>query len=327
MAAVILDGKAIAAEIRHEVTQQAKTLARAGTPPRLVAVQVGQNPASELYTDMQAANCRAVGIEYTLHKVWGGASQAELAIQLETLNADPTVTGIILQMPLPEHLKPQRAMAAIAPEKDVEGVSPENLGKLLGSGGAVAPCTPLAAMELLRRGCGDLTGKELVIVGHSEIFGKPLAAMLLQSRTSAPTVTVCHVATRELRAHTRRAEVLVVAAGKAGRAWEQYQRRKLGGEDVALPDLSPLIGADDVSDGAVVIDVGINRIPAEWMPDGQPKRAPDGSVPLKTVGDVDFQAVQPIASAITPVPGGVGPVTVAMLLRNTLACATATAQL
>ncbi|MHC4295368.1 MAG: bifunctional 5,10-methylenetetrahydrofolate dehydrogenase/5,10-methenyltetrahydrofolate cyclohydrolase, partial [Planctomycetota bacterium] len=237
--------------------------------------------------------------------------------------ASETVTGLILQMPVPAQIDARKVQVAIDPAKDVEGMHPENMGRLFYGESIVAPCTPMAAVELLRRTCDDLAGKETVVVGHSEIVGKPIAAILLQSLDASPTVTVCHVATKDLAAHTRRAEVLFVATGVPQVRWLSYKRRKKAGENPPLPDLSPLISGDMLAEGAIVIDVAINRVPKGFDESGEPLKNEKGKTAMKTVGDVDFEAAQQKVAAITPVPGGVGPVTVAMLLANTVACAKA----
>ncbi|MHC4715762.1 MAG: bifunctional 5,10-methylenetetrahydrofolate dehydrogenase/5,10-methenyltetrahydrofolate cyclohydrolase, partial [Planctomycetota bacterium] len=261
MAAKIIDGEAVAEEIKQQVQAEAAELKAAGTAPHLVAIQVGENPASKIYTNMQARACESVGIEYELLNLPDDTTQDALAAKIAELNADDKVTGLILQMPLPAGLDARAAQVAIAPAKDVEGMHPENMGRLFYGGELVAPCTALAAVELLKRTCPDLAGKETVVVGHSEIVGKPVAAILLQSLNESPTVTVCHVATKDLAAHTRRAEVLIVATGVSQARWLGYSRRKKAGENPPLPDLSPLIKADMLAKGAVVIDVAMNRIP------------------------------------------------------------------
>jgi len=323
MAAKIIDGKAVAEEIKSSVAAEADKLANAGRRPRLVAVQVGENPASRIYTNMQAKSCRSVGIEYELENLPGDVSRDQLVEKIEHLNADDSVSGLILQMPLPRHIDSRAVQVRISPAKDVEGMHPENMGRLFYGGGTVAPCTPMAAVELLRRTCDDLAGKETVVVGHSEIVGKPIAAILLQSLDASPTVTVCHVATKDLAAHTRRAEVLFVATGVSQARWLAYSRRRKAGEKPPPPDLSPLIKSDMLAEGAVVIDVAINRIPKGFDANGEPLKNDKGKNAMVTVGDVDFDAAAAKVGAITPVPGGVGPVTVAMLLKNTVACAKA----
>jgi methylenetetrahydrofolate dehydrogenase (NADP+)/methenyltetrahydrofolate cyclohydrolase len=323
MAAKIIDGEAIAVEMNRQTSQEAAALAQAGRPPRLVAVQVGENPASKLYTNMQAKSCQEVGIGYDLLNLPAETSPADLLKHVEQLNADPKVSGLILQMPLPPQIDPRAVQVTISPAKDVEGMGPVNMGRLFYGGGVVAPCTPMAAVELLRRTCPDLAGKETVIVGHSEIVGKPIAMILLQSLAASPTVTVCHVATRDLAAHTRRAEVLFVATGVPQVRWLSYSKRKKKQPDLPPPDLSPLVKADMLRDGAIVIDVAINRIPKGFDADGKPLKNEKGKDIMITVGDVDYEGALEKVAAITPVPGGVGPVTVAMLLHNTIACAKA----
>ena len=326
MSAELIYGNVLAEEINAQVSAEAARLAAAGRQVRLVAVQVGENPASKIYTNMQAKSCEAVGIEYTLRTLPETTTQVELLSNMVELNADRTVTGIILQMPLPKQIDARRIQVAIAPEKDVEGMHPVNMGRLFFGGGHVAPCTPMAAVALLRKTCPKLSGKEVVVIGHSEIVGKPIAMMLLESPTESPTVTVCHVATRDLASHTRRAEVLIVAAGVSQAKWLGYSRRKAAGEKSPRPDLSPLVKADMLRDGAIVIDVAINRIPKGFDAAGEPLRNDKGKPAMATVGDVDFEGALGKVAAITPVPGGVGPVTVAMLLRNTVACAKALAE-
>jgi methylenetetrahydrofolate dehydrogenase (NADP+)/methenyltetrahydrofolate cyclohydrolase len=325
VSAKIIDGEAVAEEIKKRAGADAAKLTKAGRKPRLVAVQVGENPASKIYTNMQAKACESVGIDYELLNLPEDISQDELLGKMGELGADAGTSGIILQMPVPAGISARAVQAAIDPAKDVEGVHPANLGRLLLAEETVRPCTAAAAVELLVRTCPDLAGKETVIVGHSEIVGKPVAAILLQSLDAAPTVTVCHIATKDLAAHTRRAEVLIVAAGVSQARWLGYGRRKKAGESPKLPDLSPLISGDMLADGAVVIDVAINRIPKGFDDQGDPLKNEKGKTAMQTVGDVDFEAACKKVAAITPVPGGVGPVTVAMLLANTVACAKAQA--
>ena len=323
MPAQIIDGNAVADAIKAQVSADAAALTEAGRAPRLVAVQVGENAASRIYTNMQRKSCESVGIQYDLLELPAEMTQDELLAKVDELNNDPAVSGLILQMPVPQQIDARKVQVAISPAKDVEGMHPQNMGQLFYGGGLVAPCTPMAAVELLVSTCKDLACKETVIVGHSEIVGKPIAMILLQSLRESPTVTTCHIATRDLAAHTRRAEVLIVAAGVSGAKWQGYNRRKKTGEDVQLPDLSPLISADMVAEGAIVIDVAINRIPKGFDDEGNPIKNDKGKNAMKTVGDVDYEGVLDKVAAITPVPGGVGPVTVAMLLRNTIACAKA----
>jgi len=323
VSATIIDGEAIAEKIKQQVAEDAAACTKAGVTPHLVAVQVGENPASKIYTNMQAKACRSVGIEYEILNLPDQITQDELLGRIDSLNGDQKVTGIILQMPLPSQIDARKVQVTIRPDKDVEGMHPQNMGRLFYGGGTVFPCTPMAAVTLLNETCPDLTGKETVVVGHSEIVGKPIAMLLLQSLDASPTVTVCHVATKDLASHTSRAEVLFVATGVSQARWLSYRRRKKKGENPPLPDLSPLIKADMVRHGAIVIDVAINRIPEGFDENGEPIKNAKGKTAMKTVGDVDFEGIKDKASAVTPVPGGVGPVTVAMLLRNTVACAKA----
>lgn len=325
MAAQIIDGNVLADELRQAVSLEVQSLRLLGCVPRLAAVQVGENAASRIYTNSQARNCQSVGIEYDLAQLPESVTQDQLREKIEALNADPGVSAIILQMPLPRHIDARKMQVAIAPAKDAESVHPMNIGRLFfGGEWFVAPCTPGAAVALLNKTCPNLAGMEVVVVGHSEIVGKPIAAMLLESRHAAPTVTVCHVATQDLAAHTRRAQVLIVATGAAQWRWNHYWADLQAGKTPPRPDLSPLIKGDMIRQGAIVIDVAINRLPTGLDEAGQPLRKPDGKMDMTTVGDVDFAAACEKASAVTPVPGGVGPVTVAMLLRNTVACARAT---
>lgn len=325
MPAKIIDGNAIAEEIKSRVAADAAALSAKGLAPHLVAVQVGENPASKIYTNMQAKSCQSVGIEYELKTLPAEISEAALVEEIGKLNSDGQVTGIILQMPLPPAIDARKIQVTISPDKDVEGMHPVNTGRLFYGGGRVAPCTPMAAVELLKETVGNIAGKETVVVGHSEIVGKPIAMLLLQSLNEAATVTVCHIATRDLAAHTRNAEVLFVATGVSQARWLGYQRRKKAGEKVSPPDLSPLIKADMLREGAVVIDVAINRIPKALDENGDPVKNEKGKPAMVTVGDVDYEAALDKVGAITPVPGGVGPVTVAMLLKNTIECAKAMA--
>ncbi len=320
MTAKVLTGRDAARRIREAVAEQVAQLSREGRRPHLVAVQVGENPASEMYLRMQAKACESAGIDHQVMTLAPSISQTELTGEIFALNADPTVTGIILQMPVPPQINARAAMNAIRPEKDVEAVNPANMGRLFYGGWHVAPCTPLAALELLGEVAPDLTGAEAVVIGHSEIVGKPMAMMLLAGRQGAPTVSICHIDTQDLAAHTTRADLLVVATGAAQAKWLAYSRAGVEGP-LAPPDLSPLVGPEMVKPGAIVLDVAINNVPRGFDERGQPLLDERGVVDIVTVGDVDFEAVKEVASAITPVPGGVGPLTVAMLLRNVVTCA------
>ena len=277
----LIDGAAIARRIEGEVARECERLVRLGVTPSLVAVQVGHDAASALYIKRQRRACARLGVGYRVKEVPADVSEQALLREIALLNRSPQVTGIILQMPLPPHLNPRTLRRALRPDKDVEGVHPQNLGYLLSGRPVLVPCTAAAVMECVLAAGRSLEGLETVVVGHSEIVGKP-AALLLMERLA--TVTVCHVGTRDLWFHTERAELLVVAVGK--------------------PHLIP---GNRIREGAIVVDVGIN----ESIVDGEPV----------VVGDVETEAALERASFITPVPGGVGPVTVATLLRNTVKAA------
>lgn len=286
MAARILDGTAYAAEIQQQVTRDvAHFNAHHGTV-RLAAILVGSDDAGRIYAENQRKRCVQIGVQYDLVELPESTTQAELIATIDRLNGDPLVTGIILQMPLPPALDASAAQYRIDPFKDVEGINPANIGLLFYGEPIIAPCTALAVNEMIRRSALPVRGANAVVVGQSRIVGKPVTMFLLSQEA---TVTACHKHTTDLAAHTRAADLLIVAVGRPR-----------------------LIGAAHVKPGAVVIDVGINRV-TEHDADGRAVR--------RTVGDVDFEAVAPLASAISPVPGGVGPLTVAMLLRNTLEAA------
>ncbi|NJD68393.1 MAG: bifunctional methylenetetrahydrofolate dehydrogenase/methenyltetrahydrofolate cyclohydrolase FolD [Candidatus Methylomirabilota bacterium] len=275
MSARIIDGKAIAADIRREVQLDVAAMAaQTGVVPCLAAILVGNDPAAATYVRNKARACREVGITSVRIDLPTDLSEAFLLHEIERLNSDPTIHAILVQLPLPPHIGERRVLETIHPEKDVDGFHPANLGGLLVGSPLFVASTPLGILELLNRSGVGIEGKHAVIVGWSVIVGKPTAFLLLQNHA---TVTICHIKTRDLASHTRQADILVVAAGKPG-----------------------LVTGSMVKDGAVVIDVGVNRLS-------------DGRV----VGDVDFPEVAEKASLITPVPGGVGPMTVAMLLRNT----------
>ncbi|MBU0759674.1 MAG: bifunctional 5,10-methylenetetrahydrofolate dehydrogenase/5,10-methenyltetrahydrofolate cyclohydrolase [Candidatus Omnitrophica bacterium] len=277
MAAKLLDGKALALKIKEGLLAEINSLRdKRKNSPRLVSVQVGENPASEVYLKSQRKNAEALGIDYSLEKLDAKASQDDLIKVIDKLSRKASVSGLIVQMPLPQHIDAKAISRYISPLKDVEAVHPQNMGEIVFGRAGICPCTAAACMELLNSiDSLDLYGKEAVVVGHSEIVGKPLALLLLNKFV---TTTVCHIATGErgtLPDFVKRAEILIVACGKPG-----------------------LIKGDWIKEGAIVIDVGINRV--------------DG----KIVGDVEFDRAQEKASYITPVPGGVGPLTVAMLMKN-----------
>lgn len=279
MPANIIDGSAIAAKVRVQLKQRVSGLALNGQSVRLSAVLIGSTPAAEMYAQRQQESCKAVGIVYDLITLPHDITEGRVLATIDKLNEDKTVTGVIIQLPVPPHLDSVALQARIVPGKDIEGVNPANLGYLTLSKPVNIPCTALAAFELIKSTGVSIKGKEAVVVGASEIVGKPVALLLSDERA---TVQICRSATPDLEGHCRNADILVAAVGRAG-----------------------LITGDHVKQGAVVIDVGINRVTLA-----------DGS--KKTVGDVDFEAARAKAGWITPVPGGVGPMTVAMLLQNTV---------
>lgn len=273
MTAQVLDGRALGKSIRERLRQAREALG--SQPVRLVSIEVGQNPAAAVYVRNQQRAAEDVGIAMEHVQLPVSADESELLAAIAERNADAEVAGVIVQRPLPPGIDPRVVQSAIAPGKDVEGMHPENLGSILYREPTFPPCTAAAAQQLILSTGVDLRGAETVVVGHSEIVGKPIAVLLLHHLS---TVTVCHVGTRNLANHTRRADIVVVAVGKAG-----------------------LVHGDMLKEGSIVIDVGINQ-------------GADG----KIVGDVHYASAAAVAGYITPVPGGVGPVTVAMLLRNTL---------
>jgi methylenetetrahydrofolate dehydrogenase (NADP+)/methenyltetrahydrofolate cyclohydrolase len=277
VAARLIDGKAVAAQVRERVREEVADLP---TPPGLATILVGDDPASAVYVRMKREDSAEVGIESFHHEPGGDASQEEIAALIESLNADERVHGILLQLPLPVHLDQDPLIALIDPAKDIDGLTPISAGLLVqGRREAIAPCTPAGVMKLLREAEVEIEGARAVVIGRSILVGKPLAALLLAANA---TVTHCHSRTRDLASICREADILVAATGRPG-----------------------LITGEMVREGATVIDVGTNRV------DGQ------------LVGDVEFDSVRERAGAITPVPGGVGPMTRAMLLVNTLAAARA----
>jgi methylenetetrahydrofolate dehydrogenase (NADP+)/methenyltetrahydrofolate cyclohydrolase len=286
MPARIIDGKLLAERTRRDVAAGTAALRAAGKAVRLVAVLVGDSPAARVYAENQAKSCAAVGIEYQLCELPASISQREAVREIARLNDDASVTGIFLHTPLPAQLDVQQLQYAINILKDVEGVNPANIGHLFYGQTIIAPCTAAAVIEMIESTGVPIKGAEVAVVGASRIAGRPIA-LLLTARHA--TVTVCHIDTKETAAHTRAADMVVVAVGKPG-----------------------LIGAADVKPGALVIDVGINRVEMQQA---------DGTMVTKTVGDVRYDEVAAVAGWISPVPGGVGPMTVAMLLKNTLRAA------
>ncbi len=285
MSASIIDGKAIAARVRSEVEQQVRELVGAtGRPPGLATILVGEDPASAIYVGGKQKACAEVGMRPFDIRLRADVSHQQVAEKIAQLNGDPEVSGVLLQLPLPSHLDGPALTGLIDPLKDVDGLTPVNAGLLALGRDGLRPCTPLGVMEMLKVTGAQIAGAEAVVVGRSNLFGKPMALMLLASDA---TVTICHSKTSDLAAVCSRAQILIAAAGRAR-----------------------LIGAEHVRQGAIVIDVGMNRL--------TPEQAGNRS---GLVGDVDFEAAVQRARAITPVPGGVGPMTIAMLLRNTLKAA------
>jgi methylenetetrahydrofolate dehydrogenase (NADP+)/methenyltetrahydrofolate cyclohydrolase len=280
----LLDGKVAAASIKKEVAREVAHLAGARRPV-LALVRVGEDPASKVYVGAKAKACEECGVGSRGVHLPEETSEARLLGVLREFNDDPEVDGILLQLPLPRQIDSERAIAAILPEKDVDGFHPENLGRLAAGRPRFVPCTPLGIRELLVRNGVRIPGSNVVVLGRSVIVGKPMALLFaLKGESGDATVTICHSRSRDLPAHTRAADIIVAALG-----------------------VPRFLTADMVRDGAVVVDVGINRVEDPASPRG-----------YRLVGDVDFEAVAPRCSLITPVPGGVGPMTVAMLMRNTL---------
>ncbi len=279
----IIDGKAIAATILDEIARDVEALKARGIVPGLATVLVGDNPASQVYVRMKGRRCKKVGIHSVAPVLPADASQEEVEAWVHKLNADPEIHGILVQLPLPDHLNTERIFNTISLEKDVDGFHPLNIGRLAMKGQTplFAPCTPVGIIELLDRSKIEIEGKEAVILGRSNIVGMPVSMLLLKRNA---TVTICHSRTQDLPAVTRRADILVVAVGRPN-----------------------MVKADWVKPGAVVIDVGTNRVE-----DPTAKRG------YRLTGDVDFDEVAQMAGWITPSPGGVGPMTIAMLLKNTL---------
>ncbi|MFZ9679744.1 MAG: bifunctional methylenetetrahydrofolate dehydrogenase/methenyltetrahydrofolate cyclohydrolase FolD [Quisquiliibacterium sp.] len=282
MTANIIDGAALAGRIRAQIAQRAQALTARGTRPGLAVVLVGNDPASAVYVRNKVKDCEEAGIHSVLDRLPAETSEQALLARIDQLNRDPAIHGILVQLPLPAHLDERLVIESIAPDKDVDGFHVSNAGALMTGSPRFLPCTPYGVMKMLEEAGVKLGGAEAVVVGRSNIVGKPQAMLLLAQDA---TVTICHSRTQDLAAHTRRADVLIAAVGRAR-----------------------MITADMVKPGAVVIDVGMNRIP-------------DGPNAGKLCGDVDFDSVSQVAGAITPVPGGVGPMTRAMLLVNTMEAA------
>jgi methylenetetrahydrofolate dehydrogenase (NADP+)/methenyltetrahydrofolate cyclohydrolase len=288
MPAEIIDGKKIAQELREEIRAAVAELSRRyNVVPGLATVLVGDNPASVSYVSAKNKACMELGMQSFQHTLPESTNEDELLALIDRLNADPQVHGILVQLPLPRSISEDRVIRAIDPQKDVDGFHPYNVGLLALGEPVFPPCTPAGIQELLIRSGTPIEGAEVVVVGRSNIVGKPVALMLMQKRNGAnATVTVCHTQTRDLAFHTRRADILIVAAGKP-----------------------QAVTGDMIRPGATVIDVGVNRV--GYTQTGK----------AKLVGDVDFDSAVQIAGKITPVPGGVGPMTITMLMRNTLRAA------
>lgn len=279
----LLQGKEITQSIRDETRERATRLRERGWVPRLASLEIGENPAAALYIRNQQRVAQTLGIEFENRKYPQHITHREIMAAIQVMNTDPHITGIIIQRPVPEHLDLKRLQLSIATAKDVEGMNPTNIGKVVYDDFVLGPCTSQASVALLRATGLEMKGLEVVIVGHSEIVGKPIALHLL---AQLATVTVCHHGTRNLANHTRRADALFVAVGKPG-----------------------LINGNMIKPGAAVIDIGINQIEVENEA---------GNVKSRTVGDVDFESAHEVAGWISPVPGGVGPATLSFLMRNTV---------
>ena len=294
MPAELIDGRAIARRIRQDVAERVKKLVARGIKPGLAVVLVGDDPASEVYVNSKGKATEEAGMHSLTIRLESDTSQSELLAQVEALNDDPRIHGILVQMPLPKQIDPDFILRAVDPRKDVDGFHPMNVGKMLvGERDGFVPCTPAGIQILLKESGVKTPGKNCVIIGRSNIVGKPMAALMMQDNPDANcTVTVCHRHTVDLEDRTRSADILIVAAGRAG-----------------------IVNGDMVKRGAVVIDVGTNRV--------EDKTAKSG---FRLRGDVDFESVRKVASKITPVPGGVGPMTIAMLMANTVRAAEMAAQ-
>jgi methylenetetrahydrofolate dehydrogenase (NADP+)/methenyltetrahydrofolate cyclohydrolase len=285
MPAKLIDGKAISSEIKDQLKTRIEQLREKGRVPGLAAVLVGDNPASQVYVNMKAKECEKVGIHSEVYRYPQDLPETELLSKIDDLNRSGVIHGILVQFPTPPQISEEKVILAIDPRKDVDGFHPFNVGMMLAGKPTFLPCTPLGVQELLVRSGNDPSGKHVVILGRGSLVGRPLAPMLYQKAKGAnATVTICHTATKNLPDITRQADILVAAMGKAR-----------------------LVTADMVRPGVVVIDVGTNRIEDASTKSG-----------YRLVGDVDFDSVSQVAGAITPVPGGVGPMTIAMLLSNTV---------
>jgi methylenetetrahydrofolate dehydrogenase (NADP+)/methenyltetrahydrofolate cyclohydrolase len=285
MSAQVIDGKAVAESIRRELKQQVAELKARGVTPGLAVILVGSDPASASYVTAKEKACEEIGMYSSDNRLPASTTQADLLAMIDRFNKDPRIHGILVQLPLPKHIDENQVLLAVDPSKDVDGFHPVNVGRMVVGQEAYLPCTPHGILQLLIRSGVKLDGAEVVVVGRSNIVGKPIANLLIQkSPMGNATVTVCHTRTRDLAAHVRRADIVIAAAGRP-----------------------KTITADMVKPGAVVIDVGVNRV-----------EDPTKAKGFRLVGDVDFETVKEKASLITPVPGGVGPMTITMLLYNTV---------
>ena len=288
MSAKIIDGNKVAAEMQAEMVGEVEKLKAEGVTPGLSVVLVGEDPASKVYVRNKARTCKKLGIKSEQYNLDADASEQEVLDLVQKLNEDETVHGILVQMPLPKQIDEGKVINAISAEKDVDGFHPMNVGKMVVGEPGFLPCTPHGVQHLLLRSGIEISGKHVVVVGRSNIVGKPVANILLQKQEGAnATVTVCHTGTADIGAHTREADIIIAAAGRPN-----------------------TVTADMVKAGVVVIDVGVNRVD-----DPSARRG------FKLVGDVDFDAVKEKAAAISPVPGGVGPMTITMLMHNTITSA------
>ena len=285
----LINGRRIAATIHDETSARVSVLRERGVIPRLIFIRIGEDPASRVYVGMKEKKSQELGIDSQTLVLGEQTTQDQLLEIISQYNADPSVHGILVQAPLPRHIDETIIYSAVSPSKDVDGFHPVNVGKLmLNQSGGFMPCTPAGVHELLIRSDISMEGAEVVVLGRGNIVGKPMAAILIQkAKTANATVTVCHSRTRNIAEHCRRADIIVAAIG-----------------------MPQFLKADMVKKGVVIMDVGVNRIPDSTTKSG-----------TRLVGDVDFDAIQPIAKAITPNPGGVGPMTIAMLLKNTVQAA------
>ncbi len=285
MTAQIIDGKQVAADMRAELKEEVAKLKEQGIVPGLGVILVGEDPASKSYVTAKERTCEEIGIYSDDNRLPADTTQEDLMALVEKMNNDPKINGILVQLPLPKHLNEAEVLLAIDPDKDVDGFHPMNVGKMMVGEEAFLPCTPHGVIQLLMRSGTTIEGANVVIVGRSNIVGKPLANMLIQKNaTGNATVTVCHTRTKDLADKTRQANIVIAAAGRPN-----------------------MVTADMVKEGVVVIDVGVNRVEDATKKSG-----------YRLVGDVDFEAVKEKASLITPVPGGVGPMTITMLMFNTV---------